>query len=74
MRGNGVFVVSETNLVSFQALDTPLVSLLTQNDEGTTIFVVCHVHLVEQRRRCGLGMIRHLDVNENQQITLRENL
>lgn len=35
-----------TNLLSLQALNALLVRLLAQNDEGTTVFVVSHVHLV----------------------------
>lgn len=50
-----VFVDESTNLLSLQALNARLVRLFAKNDEGTSVFVVSHVHFVDCVEVVGLG-------------------
>ena len=45
-------VVCETGayLVSFEALDSLLLLLLSQDDEGSTVFVECETHVFTKQK------------------------
>lgn len=55
VKRESVFVDESTNLLSLQALNALLVRLFAKNDEGTSVFVVSHVHFVDCIEVAGLG-------------------
>ena len=46
-----------TYLVGFEALDSLLLLLLSEDDEGSTVFVECKTHFVYSRYSEGTGML-----------------